>query len=160
MDDSNLAGEEIKEGFGVVRKDDGSVKLDRIEGELDREESATKRTARIYKELANTIMPASIQMEEDIGENHQSGRLPMLDTEVWIENGRCIRHSFYRKPMASVELVWERSALPISSKTNILLEEMGRRLRNCDPATPWAQKCEIISRMNLEMRKCGHREIF
>ena len=47
VDDSNLAGEEIKEGFGVVRKDDGSVKLDRIEGELDREESATKRTARI-----------------------------------------------------------------------------------------------------------------
>ena len=62
--------------------------------------------------------------------------------------------------MASVELVWKRSALPINSKTNILLEVMGRRLRNYDPQTPWAQKCEIVSRMDMEMKNCGHRKIF
>ena len=53
-------------------------------------------------------------MEEDIGDNHQNGGLPMLDTEVWIDIEGRMRNRFFSKPMASEELVWERSALYIS----------------------------------------------
>ena len=122
--------------------------------------TATKRTARIYRELANTIMPASIEMEEDIGENHPTNKLPMLDIQVWMEEDSRIRYSFFSKPMATEELTWERSALPTKTKINILMEETGSRLRNCDPLTPWEEKEEIISRMNLQMMKGGHRERF
>ena len=62
--------------------------------------------------------------------------------------------------MATEEVVWERSALPISSKTNILLEEMGRRLKNCDLDTPWEEKTELISKFNVAMKKAGHMKRF
>ena len=77
-----------------------------------------------------------------------NSRLPILDYEMWIENGQKIRQRFYKNPMATEEVVWERSALPISSNTNILLEEMGRRLKNYDIDTPWGEKTKLISKFN------------
>ena len=139
VDDSNLVGEGIKEGTSIVRNEEGKLTLEIGNEEVNEGESSTARTARVYRELANKIMPDSVEMEEDIGENHPNSRLPILDCEMWIENGQKIRHRFYKKPMATEEVVWERSALPISSKTNISLEEMGRRLKNCDIDTPWEE---------------------
>ena len=113
VDDNNMAGEEIPDGIGIVNKENGSIEL----GEVDKiGESGTKRTARIYRELANTIMPASIEMEEDIGENHPTNKLPMLDIQVWMEEDSRIRYSFFSKPMATEELTWERSVLPQKQK--------------------------------------------
>ena len=48
VDDSNLAWEVIKEGFRIVRKEDRSVKVDRKEGEVDREKCASKGTTDFY----------------------------------------------------------------------------------------------------------------
>ena len=45
-------------------------------------ESKDRRTSRIYRILANTILPNSIQMEESIPEDHMNGYLPSMDTKM------------------------------------------------------------------------------
>ena len=41
-------------------------------------------SAAVFRTIANTIMPNSIDMVEDIPANHPSGWLPILDTEMRI----------------------------------------------------------------------------
>ena len=69
VDDSNLVGEGIQEGTRIVRNEEGKLTLEIGNEEVNEGESSTARTARVYRELANKIMPDSVEMEEDIGEN-------------------------------------------------------------------------------------------
>ena len=69
VDDSNLVGEGVQEGTRVVRNEEGKLTLDVGNEEVNEGESSTARTARVYRELANKIMPDSVEMEEGIGEN-------------------------------------------------------------------------------------------
>ena len=63
------------------------------------------RTFRIMCEIGNTIGPV-IQLEFDAPSMHHEGKLPILDIKVWIEEGK-IRHSFYRKEVASNRVIME-----------------------------------------------------
>ena len=45
---------------------------------------ADKRTMNKLKQMANNILP-SIQVKIDVPSDHQNRRLPILDTELWIE---------------------------------------------------------------------------
>ena len=46
----------------------------------------------------------------ETGEEFENGRLPTLDMEMWIENGR-ILYSFYEKPVAAKTVINQKSAL-------------------------------------------------
>ena len=111
----------------------------------DQEEAAS---ARVFREIANTILPDSIRMKEDVPSAHQRRALPILDTEMWVENGR-ILHSHYSKPMASMEVILQRSAMTMSSKVNILVQEGARRIRNCSPNLPWMTARGFLNRLML-----------
>ena len=76
-------------------------KLSILEEAIDEDKSlpADFRTAKLLKEIANTIIPM-IKMNEDVPSNYQSGKLPILDLEVWVQGNR-IYHQFFKKPMAS-----------------------------------------------------------
>ena len=89
----------------------------------------------VYREVANTILPC-IQVEEDVPSAHMSGKMPVLDLEVWVD-GDQIRHQFFRKPVANTKLVLNKSALSTGSKRVILSEECMRRMRNCSPELYW-----------------------
>ena len=89
--------------------------MKRKEGE---EEQLDKKTARKLHEIANTIMPRSIVMEEDYPSNHPSGKLPILEMVMWVQ-GRTILHEHYSKPMASRAVVIAKSAFPAATKKNI-----------------------------------------
>ena len=52
-----------------------------------------RRMGKILKQIANEITPMVI-MEEDVGSNHTSGALPILDLEVWVAQD-VIVHKFY-----------------------------------------------------------------
>ena len=74
-------------------------------------------------------------MEESVPEDSPEGWIPMLDTKMKIEREGGItkvRHTYYRKPMASMEVTWARSALSSKQKRDILIQDLTRRLRNCD----------------------------
>ena len=78
-----------------------------------------KTTMQEVQQVANAIHP-SIRVTIDYPSNHADGRLPVLDTKQWIENGK-LMHTYYSKPMSSKHVVMETSALPEKMRTNILI---------------------------------------
>jgi hypothetical protein len=126
--------------------------------EQEREEEPDKVTARVLRELANSITPM-IRMVEDFPSNHLSGKLPILDLEVWLEGGLML-HQFYKKQVASKFVVSAQSAFPASKKRAVLVEEGVRRLRNNSPELPPAFKARFLTELALEMQNSGHRQSF
>ena len=101
------------------------------------QEEKEAASASVFRDIANHILPKSIRMVEDTPGKHQSGFLPILDTEMRIENGRIVfRH--YSKPMSSNEVVNARSAMSKGNQISILVQESNRILRNCDHKLPWS----------------------
>ena len=116
------------------------------------EESNNEKTARFLKAIADSVMPKSIVMEIDLPEKHADGYLPILDTKMQLEtiNGcNKIRHVFYQKPMASQEVTWKKSSLGVQLVRDILVNDLIRRLRNCDFDTDEDVKSDIISEFVL-----------
>ena len=60
-----------------------AMKVKKAVGVREGDEQVDKKTAREMREIANTIMPRSVVMEEDYPSNHQSGKLPILDMVMW-----------------------------------------------------------------------------
>ena len=91
-----------------------------VESEVDSDkvEDDDKRVAREMRKIANTILPRSVVMEEDVPSNHSSGKLPILDMEMWWEDNLLL-HQHYVKPMASRSVVMARSAFSSSTKMNL-----------------------------------------
>ena len=56
-----------------------------------------------------------LKLEEDLGERHNDGKLPILDLKVWLEkneDGVKVKHEFYKKPMASKFTLKKGTAYP------------------------------------------------
>ena len=100
-----------------------------------------------------------IRMKEDSPSNHLSGKLPILDLEVWIEEER-IMNQFYKKTMTSRKLVQARTAFSTSKKRSILVEEGMRRLRNCSPNLCWTKKAYFLNVFTSDMKFSGHSTSF
>ena len=118
-----------------------------------------QRTAEVVRDLANTILPNMLELEEDYPSKHQTQRLPILDLEVWIE-GDQICHTFYQKAVANKKVVMARSALSASMKRSILVQEGIRRLKNTSPDLPWAHKLDHLNGFMLAMYRSGHQQPF
>ena len=155
VDDGNMALQAVQVGTRII---DGKVSILPEAIQEDSGIPADSRTARLIRTVANTITPM-IQMEEDYPTNHPSGRLAILDLEVWIENRR-IHHQFYKKPMASRKLVQAKSAFSTSKKRAILMEEGMRRLRNCSPNLAWDRKVYFLNKFSSDLRYSGHTVSF
>ena len=114
-------------------------------------------SAAVYREVANTILPTSIKMKEDTAGNHPSHRIPILDTEMAVE-GNQIVHYHYSKPMSSLEVTMEKSAMSMSAKINILTQEGSRRLRNCSLQIPWDTKVRYLNKLMVQMYWGGYSQ--
>ena len=68
------------------------------------------RSMYVLRDIANSL-DSNIQMEADYPSQHESGRLPVLDLEVWIDVDNKIQHSFYKKSISSPYLILYRSAV-------------------------------------------------
>jgi hypothetical protein len=88
-----------------------------------------------------------------------TGKLPILDLEVW-EEGGILLHQFFKKPVASKFVVSAHSAFPASKKRAVLVEEGVRRLRNNSPELPFNFKAKFLTELALEMQNSGHRQSF
>ena len=134
VDDQNWAGRMIEKG----KRWDNSKKEIRWDIDWEREdmeenEENDKRTMRVLRDMGNSI-ERDIRMKEDFPSKNESGKLPMLDTQMWIErteNGdRQIRHELYEKPMVSRLVTMEQSSLPLKTKIQVLAQEVVRWRRN------------------------------
>ena len=130
--------------------------------EEDRDRDRDKVTGELMRDIANSISPM-LQFEEDTGSNHTDGCLPILDLKVWKEvkeDTITIKHSFYKKPMASKFTIRAGTAYPISQIRSIMIEEVLRRLRNCSPESSWEEKGEHLTVFASELKNSGHSEHF
>ena len=118
-----------------------------------------EQSAMIMRMIANSIMPDSILMVEDTFNKHANNRIPILDTEMWVKDGR-FYHDHYRKPMASKEVILARSLISNSQKRDILVQEGGRRLRNCSVEALWTSKTPHLNDLMLAMMRAGHNQPF
>ena len=127
------------------------------ENETNAGQQKDERTMKKLQEVGNAIHP-SIQLTVDYPSNHENGRMPVLDTEQWIEkvdvDGELkeqIMHSHYMKGMASKYLIHRESASPMKSKINILVADLIRVMRNvsqkCTPDERKSKVEEFIRRM-------------
>ena len=94
----------------------------------EKDEPKDKRTLRELRKMANSL-ESDIRMKEGAASNHATGKLPMLDVQMWVENGK-IAYSFYEKPMVLQLVMMENSALPVKVKIQVLAQEVVRRRRN------------------------------
>ena len=85
--------------------------------DMEKEVSATRRTAKCLVQSMNEIY-SFLRFTTEIGEDFVNGRLPSLDTEIWVEAGRRIRFAFYEKPMATNLVIQAKSALSEEVKLN------------------------------------------
>ena len=88
------------------------------------------------QEIGNGIHP-SIQVTVDYPSNNPNGRMPVLDTEHWMQevevNGELkwqVLHSHYSKPMANAFVTHKKSAMASRTKENILVADLTRVMRN------------------------------
>ena len=113
----------------------------------DDEETTMKRV----QYIANSIHP-SIKLTIAYPSNHEAGKLPILDTKQWIENGR-ILHTHYSKPMSNKFVVMSNSALSEDSKHNILVADLVRIMKNisvhCEPAEKEKHIQNYMHRMQI-----------
>ena len=63
-----------------------------------------ERTMDLVKEMANSLVPG-ICFTTDLPSNYQNEKVPMLDTQVWVESSGTgssrIRHTYYEKQVTS-----------------------------------------------------------
>jgi hypothetical protein len=150
------------QGIGTWATPPGLVfnegRLQYKEDEGREEEPADERTAKLYRQVANSVMPM-IQLEEDFASKNGNGRIPVLDLEVWVHNNR-VHHTFYRKPMASTDLVSNNSALSKQVRKSVIMEEGMRRLRNVSMREGKEEKERHMSEFLLDMREAGYKESY
>ena len=155
VDDTNMATWALPPG---TRVKGGKLTILQEHVEEDWLVPEDRRTASIIREVANQIS-GMIQVKEDVPSNHPTGKLPILDLEVWVQGNQLV-HSFYKKPVSSRRVICAKSALPTAVKRSILLEEGSRRLRNCSPNLPWGDKVIHLNRLSSDMKNSGHTANF
>ena len=95
IDDINLVLQAIPKGYEWVReaekvgKKEGGLKLMWTQSRMDRDckegRTDSTRTFDLIKEIGNRLVPG-LSLTVDLPELHASGKCPMLDPSVWIEN--------------------------------------------------------------------------
>ena len=109
-------------------------------------------------EIANSIEPG-IEMELDVGDNHDHGHLPILDMEVWLTSDGDAVYQHYEKPVASKLVIPYRSAHSSNSKRSTLISEIVRRLCNTSRKLNWDEYfVPILNDFMKRMKQAGYNE--
>ena len=104
-----------------------------------------------------------IQWSEEVPDSQTDNKIPVLDLKIWIDpsdNKNRVKHEFYKKSVANVEIIDKKSAIPTKIKVNILIEEGWRRLRNCCLSLSPDKIDSVIIEFNRQMMIDGHSENF
>ena len=93
----------------------------------DMSEKADKRAFRELRKMDNSLS-SDIRMKEDTPSENGDGKLPILDTKMWVESEgeiEQVRYELYEKPMVSRVVTMERSS-PISGGGPVEKEHVER----------------------------------
>eukprot|EP00794_Sanderia_malayensis_P016493 gene16493-18133_t len=161
-----LSHTEIKMQMYSRYVDDIDIVCTAVSNPVDTE-MPDKSAMKMVQNVANSIHE-SIQVTIDFPSNHENGRMPVLDTEQWIEkvnvNGAIknqVLHSHYMKKISSKHLINKGSALSNEMKSNVLVADLVRVMRNvslkCDEEERMKHIQHYINRMQFSGYKQNER---
>ena len=110
-------------------------------------------------------MLKGIRLTMDLPEFHPNGRCPMLDLQVWVDQGKedeegsvaKIRHSFYQKGTTSPLVFHAAGAYGWRPKIVTMSEEFRRRLLNMDKDHSHEDKETVIQDFLQKMADSGYQ---
>ena len=117
------------------------------------------RTMTIIQQIANSI-DDSIKLTYDTPGKNASGKMPVLDIQVWLSPSNKVVFEFYRKPMANPYVILNRSAVSAGTKRSTLFQEAMRRLRNTHPDLEWEQKAHHLTFFDNQLRISGYSQAY
>ena len=110
---------------------DGELTLDLNKMKDDMEKSSDLVTMEVIRDIAESV-DKMIKFTIDIPENHENGKMPILDVQVkmnkQVENR--LDFEFYEKPTRNNKVILKDAAISSSQKRTILTQDCLRRLRN------------------------------
>ena len=143
--------------------DDTNIVVKAIETDVD--ENKEEKTMKKLQEIANSIH-ASIKVTTDFPSNHENGRMPILDTEQWIENVKIgnivkpqILHSHYSKSMTSKYVTLRNSAMPYQNKMSILIADLIRIMRNVSLLCKDEERTKMVQEYLLRLQHSGYNKV-
>ena len=165
VDDQFVNGKKTPKGLNYDREK-GTLSITTSQLEIDKNTKDDVRSIKLLANIGNSIDP-DIQLTFDAPSMNKEGKMPLLDTEVWLEtddpsykHGK-IMFSHYRKAMASNLTIQEKSALPHKQKITIMTQEIFRIRRNTHSDVPdyvWKQHCtDYMQRMKNSGWQAHHR---
>ena len=116
----------------------------------------------LMTDIANSVIDM-IKWEHDSVEQHDNGRLPVLDLLLHIDpedRANPVKHRFYQKDIANKTVVQAESSMPTRMKFSTLVEDLCRRLRNTSPSLLEAEKAALVRKFDARMIKVNHSEKF
>ena len=122
-----------------------------------------RRTANLIVDIANSIDP-SIQVVASVPSDFPNKKLPLLNSQVWIENnpeyGPQIRFEHYEKTMASALEIQKDSAISEQTKRATLVQGGLTRLLNTSIELGKDKQNEILSQYMKKLQTSGYDKKF
>ena len=149
MDDLTNAAKSLDKG---VRFDENKIE-ELVEG--DKNVPDDERTMEEVKKIANTIFKC-IQFTTDCPSNHQSGKVPVLDLQLYVEEDGLVKHEFYEKPCANKFVIPAQSAHSKKMRMSLLVEEGLRRLRNSSRGLDGEVRRRVMTSWSMKLKRSGY----
>ena len=112
------------------------------------------RSMREVVKMGNSIFDM-VQLTGDCPSLNQNGKMPLLNTEVWVE-GNKVQYRDFRKPCSNPLVMLEMSAMPGSIKRTALTQAVIRIRRNTRPELPWSVTEQLLSKFSARMKMSGY----
>ena len=98
-----------------------------------------------------------VQLTGDCPTENPNGKMPLLDTEVWLE-GNVVQYNDYREPCSNPLVMLEMSAMPAAMKRTALTQLVVKIRRNTRPELPWTITEDLLSNFSARMKASGYDE--
>ena len=126
--------------------------------EEDREVPADIRTMREMVKMGSSL-DSMIQLTGDCPSSNENGKMPLLDTQVWVE-GNKVQYEHYRKPVSNQLLMLEMSAMPAGMKRTVLTQEVVRVRKNTRVGLPWETTVKHLNDLSMRLKMSGYDEAY
>ena len=120
------------------------------------------REGRSPTKIARDILEGTMEGVQDYlkltmetGEDFD-GRLPTLDTTLWVDSSNIVHFAFYEKPMCLNQVLQKDTALPENTKQASLAQEMVRRMKNTSELLPMGERIVIVSKYAQKLLNSGY----
>ena len=125
--------------------------------EADQLVAEDTRTMEELRKISNTVFRC-VQFTVDCPSSHQAGMVPVLDLQMFVEDG-LVKYHFFEKPCASKFAIPEASAHSKKMKMLVLVEEGVRRMRNCSRRLgedDWRVRRKVLEGWSMKLKRSGY----